>query len=115
MDLRQWFEKRLDDAIQAAEKEGSKPVKSLEEVDTAKVLAANVETLEETPPPTDEIKIEEKVEEIKVEEKPLIQKTVEKQIEENVGGAILKSINRNAYALTNNVSFDFIWKCEENR
>ena len=36
MDLRQWFEKRLDDAIQAAEKEGPKPVKSLEEVDTAK-------------------------------------------------------------------------------
>ena len=36
MDLRQWFEKRLDDAIQAAEKEGPKPVKSLEEVDTTK-------------------------------------------------------------------------------
>ena len=36
MDLRQWFEKRLDDAIQAAEKEGPKPVKSHEEVDTAK-------------------------------------------------------------------------------
>ena len=27
------------------------------------------------------------MEEVKVEEKPLIQKTVEKQIEENVGGA----------------------------
>ena len=52
-----------------------------------RVLATNVETLEETSPPTDEIKIEEKVEEVKVEEKPLIQKTVEKQIEENVGGA----------------------------
>ena len=36
MDLRQWFEKRLDDAIQAAEKEDPKPVKSLEEGDTAK-------------------------------------------------------------------------------
>ena len=35
MDLRQWFEKRLDDAIQAAEKEDPKPVKSLEKVDTA--------------------------------------------------------------------------------
>ena len=52
-----------------------------------RVLATNVETLEETPPTTDEIKIEEKAEEVKVEEKPLIQKTVEKQIEENVGGA----------------------------
>ena len=52
-----------------------------------RVLATNVETLEETPSPTDEIEIEEKVEEIKVEEKTLIQKTVEKQIEENVGGA----------------------------
>ena len=54
-----------------------------------RVLATNVETLEDTPPPppTDEIKIEEKVKEVKVEEKPLIQKTVEKQIEENVGGA----------------------------
>merc|ERR1712037_232503 len=71
------------------------------------VIAANVETLEETPP-SDEMKIEEKVEEVKVEEKPLIQKTVEKQIEENVGGAILKSINRNAYALTNNLVADNI-------
>jgi len=112
MDLRQWFEKRLDDAIQAAEKEDPKPVKSLEEGDTAKVIAANVETLEETLPTTNEIKIEdikteEKVEEVKIE-KPLIQKRVEKQIEENVGGAILKSINRNAYALSNNLVADNI-------
>merc|ERR1711956_24214 len=84
----------------------------LEEGDTAKVIAANVETLEETLLTTNEIKIEdikteEKVEEVKIE-KTLIQKTVEKQIEENVGGAILKSINRNAYALTNNLVADNI-------
>jgi len=112
MDLRQWFEKRLDDAIQAAEKEDPKPVKSLEEGDTAKVIAANVETLEETLLTTNEIKTEdikteEKVEEVKME-KPLIQKTVEKQIQDNVGGAILKSINRNAYALSNNLVADTI-------
>merc|ERR1712008_483099 len=84
----------------------------LEEGDTAKVIAAKVETLEETLLTTNEIKIEdikteEKVEEAKIE-KPLIQKRVEKQIEENVGGAILKSINRNAYALSNNLVADTI-------
>jgi hypothetical protein len=55
-----------------------------------RVLAANVVSLEETSTideiKTEDVKIEEKVE-VKLEEKSLIQKTVEKQIEENVGGA----------------------------
>merc|ERR1712156_1256839 len=98
IDFRQWFEKRLDDAIQAAEKENQKAIK-FDKVNTAKV----------TETPIEDEKAEQKVQEVKIEDKKVDEKTiktpVEKAVEENMGGAILKSIVRPAYALslTNNV------------
>merc|ERR1711976_484767 len=98
IDFRQWFEKRLDDAIRAAEKENQKAIK-FDKVDTAKVTETPIED-EKAEQKVQEFKVEDK----KVDEKPIIT-PVEKAVEENMGGAILKSIVRPAYALslTNNV------------
>merc|ERR1711936_1536206 len=85
--FRQWFEKRLDDAVQAAEKENQKAIK-FDKVDTAKVAATPIEDEKE------EQKLQEvKVEDKRVDEKP-ITAPIEKAVEENMGGAILKSIVR---------------------
>ena len=75
IDFRQWFEKRLDDAIQAAEKENEKSVKSIEQADAAKVEIKQA-SIEDTKTET-------------VEEKQ-VQKPLEKQFDDNVGGASKK-------------------------
>jgi len=124
INFRQWFEKRLDDAIQAAEKENPKAVK-FDETDTTPVAAVVKEA-----PNVEETKedIHENIKEILstvIEQLPISEiekakqkqktelKVEDKKVEENMGGAILKSIVRPAYALSNNLTDDVVKLNEE--
>ncbi len=86
VDFRQWFEKRLENAIEAAEKENGK---------------SKAVTFQETP--ADEIKNNEAKIEV-IEEKPAAEKSSDS------GGAILKSMMKPAYALSLNLSQPKVWK-----
>ena len=74
IDFRQWFEKRLDAAIQAADKDEKKAIK-FDQPDSAKETE-NQKTIED-----------KNVEDKKTGEKPIEKTNVDKPIQENLGGA----------------------------
>ena len=78
IDFRQWFEKRLDAAIQAADKDEKKAIK-FDQPDIAKE-AENKET-------TEEQKTQQTVEDKKTGEKPVEKPNLDKPVQENLGGA----------------------------